>query len=122
MMMVIKEKSWIWWLTIFASPKVHTTIYPNIYVAKRFNSWPKKLRERIIRHEKVHLRQQQEIGLLKYLFLYIFVLPVLWNPWRYQWEMEAYMNGSGYSIEKAKEYCKGWNYGFLINSSGKFNK
>ena len=112
--MVIKEKSWIWWLTIFASPKVHTTIYPHVYVAEGFNSWPKQLKKRIIKHENVHLEQQKEVGLLKYLFLYLFVFPVFWNPWRYQWEMQAYMK-SGHSELKAKEYCKKWNYGWLNN-------
>ena len=111
--MAIKEKSWIWWFTLFANPKVHTTLFPHIYVAKGFNSWPKELRNRIISHEKIHLRQQREIGLVKYLFLYLLVLPLFWNPWRYNWEFEAYV-GSGHSEEKAKEYCAAWNYGWLI--------
>ena len=116
--MAIKEKKWYWLLTIFAGPKVHTTIYPHIYVAKGFNNWPEKLKKRIILHEKIHLKQQKEIGLFKYLFLYIFVLPLFWNPWRYQWEMEAYTK-SGHSDKKAKEFLSMWNYGWLIKAKKK---
>ncbi len=111
--MAIKEKSWIWWLTIFANPQVHTTIYPHIYVVKGFDAWPEELKKRIIVHEKVHLRQQFEVGIVKYLFLYLFVLPLFWNPWRYDWEFEAYTS-SGHSENKAREYLTRWNYGWLF--------
>ncbi|MAG60708.1 hypothetical protein CL619_02870 [archaeon] len=111
--MVIKEKSGFWWLSIFANPNVHTTIYPNIYVAKGFDTWPETLKTRILLHEKVHLKQQEEVGLWKYLLLYIFVLPLFWNPWRYSWEFEAYTK-SGHSEKKAREFLSAWNYGWLI--------
>lgn len=111
--MAIKEKSWIWWLSVFANPNVHTTIYPHIYVIPGFNSWPNKLKERILLHEKIHLEQQKEVGFWKYLFLYIFVLPLFWNPWRYKWEIEAYVK-SGHSHEKAREFLRKWNYGWLL--------
>lgn len=111
---MIKQKSWLWYLTIFASPNVHTTLYPHIYVSKDFNSFHKELQQRIITHENIHLKQQKEHGLMKFLFLYIFVLPFFYNPWRYKWEFEAYTK-SGTSKEQTKAYLSSLNYGFLLN-------
>lgn len=70
------------------------------------------MQKRIIRHERIHLQQQKEQGSIKFLFLYIFALPLFYNPWRYKWEWEAYTK-SGTSKEKAKEYLQSWHYGFL---------
>lgn len=111
--MAVKIKTWVWWLTIFANPKVHTTVYPHIYVSEEFYFWPKSLRERIIKHEEVHLKQQKEVGVFKYFFLYLFILPIFWNPWRYNWEIEAY-TATGHSLAVAKKYLRKWNYGWLI--------
>lgn len=111
---MIKKKSWLWYFTILANPKVNTTISPHIYVSKDFDTFPKTFQERILKHEKIHLKQQQEQRILKYLFLYIFIFPILYNPWRYKWEYEAYIK-SGTSKENTKKYLSSWHYGFLKN-------
>ncbi len=112
---MIKQKSWIWWLTIFANPTMITTIYPHIYVSNRFYNLPKQTQKRILRHEKIHLKQQQENGLLRFLFLYIFCLPFLWNKWRWQWEYNAYVQ-SGTPPEYAENVLHSWKYGWLRNT------
>jgi hypothetical protein len=111
---MIKEKSWIWWFTLFANPSVTTTISPHIYVAKGFYSFSKNVQNQLIKHEEVHLKQQQEKGVLLYLFLYIFCFPLFWNPYRYKWEMQAYEE-DGTSSNKAKEYLSSGVYGWLLN-------
>lgn len=111
---MIKVKSWLWYLTIFANPNNTTTISPHIYVHKDFYSFPKTMQERIIKHEEIHLKQQKKEGLAKFLFLYIFVFPFVYNPWRYQWEYEAYTK-SGTSKEQTEKYLSSWNYGFLMH-------
>ena len=110
---MIKTKSWLWWFTLFANPHVTTTLYPHIYVCKDFYSLSQETQKRIIKHETIHLQQQKQHGLIKFLFLYIFVFPLFYNPWRYKWEWEAYTK-SGTSKEKTKEYLSSWNYGFLF--------
>lgn len=109
---MIKQKSWLWYFTIFASPKVTTTLYPNIYVSKNFYNLSKESQKRIIKHEEIHLKQQKN-QLLKYLFLYIFVLPLFYNNWRYKWEYEAYTQ-SGTSKKLTEKYLHSWRYGFLL--------
>lgn len=112
---MLKQKSFIWYLTIFANPNVTTTIYPNIYLSKNFYNLSKLSQTKIIKHENIHLKQQKN-HLLKYLFLYIFVFPLFYNPWRYKWEYEAYTK-SGTSIEQTKKYLSSWHYGFTFCSS-----
>lgn len=109
---MIKEKKWYWWLTIFANPSVTTTIYPHIYVSRGYSSLSKTSQKRILEHEKIHLKQQASIGLLKYLFLYSFCFPLFYNPWRYRWEYEAYTQ-SGTSKKKTQEYLSSSVYGWL---------
>ncbi len=111
---MIKTKSSWWWLTLFANPHVHTTLYPHIYVSKEFHTFSKTTQERILKHEKIHLEQQKKQGIFKFLFLYVFAFPLLYNPWRYKWEWEAYTK-SGTSEKQTKEYLSSWNYGFLLN-------
>lgn len=43
----------------------------------------------LLYHEYRHLEQQRDIGLVKFLLLYLFCLPILWNPWRRRWELDA---------------------------------
>jgi hypothetical protein len=66
----------------------------------------------------VHLRQQKEVGVVEYILLYLFSLPVLWNPWRYRWELEAYTYGSGLKANQAKDILKSYSYGWLLNGGG----
>jgi hypothetical protein len=62
---VLKEKPW--WLKIFVPRNAWVTIYPNIYYPEGTDI---KLEPEIITHEKVHLKQQSEYGLLKWLWRY----------------------------------------------------
>lgn len=110
----IKQKSWIWYLTIFAGPNMTTTIHPYIYVSKNFYNRSKASQDSTIKHEMVHIKQQQDNGLLKFLFLYCFCLIILYNPWRYKWEHEAYKT-QGYSEQEIKAKMKKWYYGWLIS-------
>lgn len=57
-----------WWLRLFTASHTWVTIHPNIYVPPGTDpfSFPE-----IIAHEKVHLRQQDETGLWKWLWRYI---------------------------------------------------
>jgi hypothetical protein len=41
-------------------------------------------------------------------------LPVLWNPFRKRWEMEAYVKGSGYTESRAKAILWSYRYGWLL--------
>jgi hypothetical protein len=111
---MIKEKSFWWWFTLFANPNVTTTISPHIYVSTQFKDLSKSNQNLVIKHEEIHLKQQEEKGIFCYLFLYIFCLPLFWNPWRYKWEMEAYTK-SGTSKKQAKEYLSSSVYGWLLN-------
>ena len=109
---MLKEKKWYWWLTIFANPNVTTTLSPHIYISKGFSSLSKASQDRILKHEKIHMKQQEEVGKTKFLFLYCFCFPLFYNPWRYKWEYEAYIQ-SGTSKGKANEYLGSWYYGWL---------
>ncbi len=111
---MIKKKSHWWWLTIFAHPYTSTAIYPNIYLTRSFDSEPKEVQDYLLRHEKIHLEQQKKVGVLKYHLLYVFVLPLFWNPWRFEWELEAYVN-AGMDEETALSYVRSWTYGWLLN-------
>ena len=104
----------LWWLTIFANPNMITTISPNIYVSKNFHYLSKKSQEHIIEHEMIHLQQQKDVGILKFLFLYIFCLPFFFNKWRWEWEYEAYTK-SGTSEAYTKHVLQSWKYGWLRN-------
>ena len=76
------------------------TIWPVILIAPGLDP---NLRQMVLTHERVHLVQQRRwavyglgVGLLAWFFLYLFCLPVAWNPWRRKWETEAY-RADGYS-------------------------
>jgi hypothetical protein len=51
-------------------------------------------------HELVHVRQQADWGLW-FFVAYILLLPIGWNPWRREWEAEAFAVHArhGYPIE-----------------------
>ena len=53
---------------------------------------------RVLKHESVHWVQQYNwfkaawyFGLFAWYFAYLFLLPLLWNPFRRKWETEAYL-------------------------------
>ena len=62
---MLKEKPW--WLKIFVPRNAWVTIYPNIYYPDSDNP---KLEKEIVTHENVHLKQQSEYGLLKWMWRY----------------------------------------------------
>ena len=68
-----------------------------------------------LRHELIHEQQQEDIGKWKFLFLYLFCCPLFYNPWRYKWEMTAFIKGSYYSKSVAKSKLKSLTYGWLLN-------
>jgi hypothetical protein len=41
------------------------------------------------------------------------MLPFFVNPWRRDWEIEAYVYGSGLSEDEAKVILKSYKYGWL---------
>ena len=80
------------------------TFYPWIFIYPYLLPAQRVL---ILRHEQVHLAQQRRwtlyglgIGLLMWHFLYLFCLPVGWNPWRRRWETEAYKKANGLKQEE----------------------
>jgi hypothetical protein len=62
---VLKEKPW--WLKIFVPRNAWVTIYPNIYYPDCDNP---NLEPEIVVHENVHLKQQSQYGLYKWLWRY----------------------------------------------------
>jgi hypothetical protein len=107
--MKIKEKSWIWKLTGPFASKNFTTIGHTIYYPK--GSPPNKF---IVAHEEIHEKQWMAVGFLKFYFLYLFCLPVLWNPWRKKWETEAYKGAEKLTDEEIKKRLSSAMYGWLL--------
>jgi len=105
--MKIKEKAW-WWL--FWRYGTFTCVFGTIYHP------PGRLPSEIIQaHESYHVKQAEECGgWWKFYFLYLFCLPLFWNPWRKKWEIEAYIKGSGYAPVVAKSMVRRAMYGWLI--------
>jgi hypothetical protein len=75
------------------------TIWPFVLVVPGIST-PKFLS--LMRHERAHLKQQRRwfiygfgVGLLLWYLLYLFALPVGFNPWRYKWEADA-LRAQGY--------------------------
>jgi len=104
----LRKKSWAWKLTGSFASNNYTTIGDTIYFPEG-----RPPSSKILEHELIHIKQQQEVGLVKYLFLYLFALPFGWNPWRYKWEFEAYTEGSGMTEEHARSILHSSSYGWL---------
>jgi hypothetical protein len=73
------------------------TVYPWIFLS--WSAWNQPVADlnSTLIHEQAHLAQQQAwrgkawlFGLAAWFFCYLFLLPVLWNPFRRRWETEAY--------------------------------
>jgi hypothetical protein len=85
------------------------TVWPFIFVHPDLANDPATLK-----HENIHYNQQKKWakwglylpGLLAWFALYLLVLPVGWNPFRYKWESEAYEKGNGFWLVKIKEMMK----------------
>jgi hypothetical protein len=56
-----------------------------VFIREKFKQDPV-----IMAHETIHTLQYKREGVVRFLFLYAFVLPFIWNPWRARWEAEAY--------------------------------
>ena len=114
----IKKKSFWWNLTIFANQKNNTTVGSTIYVESDWDQLDEWTQNSIIKHEKTHVAQQKAFGFFRFIFLYLFCLPFLYNPFRYKWEYEAYKN-QGLVDQEIQSILKSWQYGWLILNSKK---
>jgi hypothetical protein len=109
--MKMKEKSWIWY---FAWPFAHanyTTVWNTVYFPKG-----RPPDGQVLAHEQIHSNQQHKWGwffLPVWIFCYLFILPILWNPFRKKWETEAYVRGSGLSEDTTKRILGTVSYGWL---------
>lgn len=85
-----------------------TTIGRRMWVPVNWELWCDETRERILRHEAVHLRQQRRYGFLLYAFLYLFVPLPLGLAWfRAKLEWEAYSETlRGIAEEKGVGYLR----------------
>jgi hypothetical protein len=111
-MTAIREKSWAWHiLALFGAHKNYTIVYGTIYYPKG-----KPPSEQILNHEAVHAMQAEQCGgWTRYYLKYLFLLPFLWNPYRYQWEWEAYTLGSDIAdLNWIKKKLRSAMYGWLI--------
>lgn len=106
---IIKRKSWWWNLTIFGGQGVTTAIGDTIYLGKGASEKDRML----IDHEKIHLEQQKRVGLVKFVFLYLFCLPFVYNPYRWKWEFEAYDRGTRMVHWRIKQVLGSKLYGWL---------
>lgn len=103
----LKQKtSWLWDLTIFCGRDVSVTIGETIWLGRGSD-------HSTIRHETIHVEQQRKTGFVLFAFLYLFVLPFGWNPWRWRWEMEAYTKGSGLTDSMTERLLSTKAYGWL---------
>lgn len=114
--MRLKMKSWVWWLAWpFAHPTsgTYTTIWDTIYCPVGGLS----ISPRTLKHERIHSEQQHRWGwmlLPAWIFCYLFTLPILVNPFRECWEMEAYVQGSGLTESDARARLRTVTYGWLL--------
>lgn len=68
-----------------------TTIGDNIYVPADWDGYDDRSKVAILRHERVHLRQQRRLGLFWFGFLYLFAFfPIGFAYFRMRFEQEAY--------------------------------
>lgn len=84
------------------------TMYPFVFLTRRAKERTPSYGS-TLDHEMVHIKQQGKwwgwggpIGWLLWFFLYIFILPVGWNPFRWKWEEEAFRIGSRYPDDHSK--------------------
>jgi hypothetical protein len=105
---ILKEKGWLWKLTGPFASSNYTTIGHTIYYPKG-----KPPSAKIILHEEIHEKQWMQVGFFKFYFLYLFCLPVGWNPWRKKWELEAYMKSEAIGEALALGRISGKSYGWI---------
>ena len=113
MNIIIKE--WYWNLTIFAGCNNNTTIGQTIYVESDWSSLEQWQKDQLIAHESIHIKQQAQVGIIKFMLLYFLCLPLFWNQWRWKWEYQAYKEGSRWEDTTIIETLRSWHYGWLKN-------
>jgi hypothetical protein len=85
-----------------------TTIWNTIYVPDDWNHWLDAERTRILRHERVHLRQAKTYTKIGFSFLYLFVpLPIVFAYFRMKFEKEAYE-------ETMRDLCDRYGKAYLL--------
>jgi hypothetical protein len=68
-----------------------TTIGRYMWVPRDWGEWNDKGRALILRHERVHMRQQESLGMVVYVLTYLlWPIPILWANGRTELEMDAY--------------------------------
>lgn len=89
------------------------TVWPFVFLSPEV---PTLARSTVLAHEQVHLEQQRRwavyglgVGLLLWYPLYLFVLPIGWNPFRARWEREA-MAATGMGSELIRRVLRGPPY------------
>lgn len=71
-------------------PGVAMTLGRKIFVNPSFHRMSLKMKYVVLRHERIHLIQQRDFGLIYFLFCYALVLPTFLSVFRYRWERAAY--------------------------------
>lgn len=107
--MTLKPKS-LWWK--FTFPFAHnnfTAIGETLYHPKGVT-----VPSHVYDHEVIHSLQQKHEGLVKFILLYLFVCPILWNPWRKKWEFEAYVLGTKLTADYTRKLLRSYKYGWLL--------
>ena len=92
------------WLLFWA---IAITLGHLIFIRKAYKDDPV-----VLAHETIHVLQFKREGLFGYLFLYLFCLPCLYNPWRARWEAEAYAVNvrAGASLQACAKVISGPSY------------
>lgn len=89
--------------------KFVTTIGSVMWVPEGWNDWSPFARAAVLRHERVHLRQQRRLGMPLYVLMYLlFPLPIGLAWGRAQLEKEAY-------AESIRAYHEYWGQGFFTD-------
>lgn len=91
-----------------------TTIGSRMWVPSKWSSRSPLAKAAVLRHERVHLRQQKRYGMLRYALMYLFwPVPFVWASGRTKLEMEAYEE----SLVAYNEY-----FGYEYISNGKLKE
>ena len=91
-MMTVRVKKKPAWLSVITlTPGRSFTFGSTIYIeSKLWDMQNTVAYKAVVAHESVHARQYAKYGTFLFLFLYFLVLPFGWNPWRRDWEAEAF--------------------------------
>lgn len=113
--MKMKVKSWVWKLTWPFAHMNYTTLGNTLYYPE---GYPPSSTS--VEHEEVHAKQQKDVGVVWFVIQYLLFFPVLYNPFRYKMEYQAFKQAQGYSDEKIHEILTSRAYGWLkLNRKGK---